>query len=486
MDLSQEMAEVVNAEKQDKPKGLKLDTKRTMLIGLAFLSISIFWQVYDSYMPLFLQDFDLGRYKETMIGVIMALDNILALVMLPVIGFLSDNFPQRLRNKYGRRVPFIVLGSIVAALIFILVNIAHINRLLGLMISMTVLLVLFMNVYRTPAVSLMPDITPKKLRSGANAIINIMGAAGMAIALVVSMIAKKTIDGEPDKYGVPVKMLNPAEHNWIIIGVTCAAMIVVAVIFIFFVKENKFVKEKNGKLKNSGSTEEVETKQQKVKIKEVIGGLKSRERVSLLFILLSVFLWYMAYNALTTRFSTYSFVRLGEGNFETPLLIGNVAAFVMFIPSSLIAKKIGRKNTILIGVGLMIAAFALGSILQFTAPVSAIKIAMYPVFILTGAGWATINVHSFVMSVELATERTNGVFTGFYYAFAMGAQALTPVISGAIIDAFGGVGGGFDTLLPYALVFSCLAFLTMLPVKHGNSKDRPVTPQAPLKSGEEV
>lgn len=477
MDLTEEFAEMVN-EKKSKPVGLKLDVKQTLLIGIAFMSISMFWQVYDSYMPLFLRDFDLD---ETLIGVIMALDNILAMVMLPLIGFCSDNFPQHLRKRCGRRIPFIVIGSVLGAVMFVLVNVARINDNLAFMISATVLLLFFMNVYRTPAVSLMPDVTPKYLRSKANAVINIMGAAGMALALVLGIVAKsvlpngKPVDAGTNEYGVTILKLNPDDKFWFLIGITCAVMIITAIIFCLFVKENKMVKAKEDKLKAMNLVEDEPPKaKEKVKVKSVLRNLGKNQKVSLLFILLSVALWYMAYNAVTTWFSSYSFQVLGKANFEIPMLIGNVAAFAMFIPSGVIGQKIGRKNTVLIGVGLMIAAFLIGTLLQFTANKTVIEYAMYPVFVLVGGGWATINVHSFVMSVEMADERTNGVFTGFYYAFAMGAQALTPVVSGMIFDAFGGGSKGLMALLPYALIFSCLAFITMLFVRHGNAT-APVT-----------
>ncbi|MCL2675197.1 MAG: MFS transporter [Firmicutes bacterium] len=458
----------------DKPKAPKLDIKRITLIGMAFLAIQMFWQVYDTYMPLFLLDFNID---ETMIGFIMALDNILALLMLPIIGLWSDNFPGKLRNKFGRRVPFIVVGSIAAAAIFIVVNIAHINQKIGLMICMTVLLVLFMNLYRTPAVSLMPDITPKRVRSGANAIINILGAVGMALALVLSMIFKKSEEdvARTNQFGLPTYKLAEGSGNWVIIGAVCAALVIVALIFVFFVKENKFVKEKNDKIKELGlDLEEIEPPKERVKLKEVLASLAKSQKFSLLFILLSVALWYFAYNAMGTWFSSFWFKEIADSGFEIPMLIGNVIAFAMFVPAVAIGKKFGRKKTVLFGVILMIGAFALGTVLQFAAPSQTVlKFAMYAVFALVGAGWATINVHSFVMSVEMANERTNGVFTGFYYAFAMGAQVLTPIISGAIISAT-----GLRALMPYALVFSVLAFLTMLPVKHGNVKSEPA-PTAP-------
>lgn len=442
---------------------LKLNVGRTILVGLAFFTITMFWQVYDSLMPLFLKDFKLS---QTVIGVVMALDNILALALLPFMGLLSDRFPMKLRSRFGRRMPFIVCGSVLAAVTLLLVNFAHNERLLWLMLAAAAFMLVFMCLYRTPAVALMPDVTPKQIRSQGNTVINIMGTVGGVITLLLMQFLLKYREVEETVDGVMQTVKYIEGNNWIIIALIALLMVAASVVMIFKVKENKFVEEKMKTLERLGISEDEdaddpENADLKTK-KKVFGSLSRSEKISLVLILSSVFLWYMAYNAVTTHFSVFSTRILGI-NFTTPLLVANAAAFIMFVPASIIGKKIGRKNTVLIGVGMLIVGFAFATVLIFTSGVEVVKIAMYPTFILVGGGWATINVHSFVMSVEMASKETTGVYTGLYYTFVSCAQIITPILAGAVMDYITPKG-----LLPYALLFAALAFLTMLFVRHGN------------------
>lgn len=447
-----------------KQKTLKLNVPRIIMVGLAFFTITMFWEIYDNLMPLFLKDFNFG---QTLTGVIMALDNILALLLLPFMGLWSDKFPTKLRSKIGRRIPFIICGSVLAAVCFILVNFAHNERNLALMLVSTVFVLLFMCLYRTPAVALMPDVTPKPLRSQANTIINIMGAVGtmitLGITLIPGVLIKETIGEGADK------VTNLIGNNWIIVAIISSLMVLSAIIMVFKVKENKLLEDKKQQLEAVGMDEDEEEKpSSKMSTRKVIAGLDKNQIKSLLFILVSVFLWYMAYNGVKTHFSRFAMEELNMPNFTLPLLIGNIAAFAMFYPASKIGQKIGRKKTVMIGVVLLIAGFALASLLLFVASPAVTAFAMYPVFLLVGGGWATINVHSYVMSVEMATKDTTGVFTGLYYTFAMSAQIVTPILAGLIIEFI-----NYKLLMVYALVFSVLALITMSFVKHGNAKEVP-------------
>lgn len=431
---------------------LRLNIPRTVLVGLAFFTITMFWQVYDNIMPLFLLDFGFG---ETMTGVIMSLDNVLAVVLLPFMGLMSDRFPMKLRSKIGRRMPFIVLGSVLAGVLFLLVNMAHNMHAKALMIVLTAFVLVFMCLYRTPAVSLMPDVTPKPIRSNANAIINVMGTIGGVISLLLMNILLKyeTVDG--------VKFL--VGNNWILISVISGMMILASIVMIIKVRENKYAEESAKIMEKLGIKEDDEKAKEKTSVKKVLGSLTRPQLKSLIFILLSVFLWYMAYNALTTHFSRFSLQVLGS-EFTQPLLVANAAAFVMFMPSVEIAKRIGRKKTVMIGVAMMAVGLLLGSTFLLTTEMSVVKIAMYPTFILVGGGWATINVHSFVMCVELSEEHTTGTYTGLYYAFTMTAQIVTPILSGLVMEHLSPL-----LLVPYAMVFCILALVTMIFVRHGNA-----------------
>ena len=234
---------------------LKLNVKRTILVGLAFFTISMFWQVYDSLMPLFLQDFGFTADKR---GIIMALDNILAVVLLPFMGILSDKFPMKLRNKIGRRMPFILCGSILGGVTFILVNYAHNVRALPLMLVATAFVLVFMCLYRTPAVALMPDVTPKPIRSSANAVINVMGTIGGVISLILMEILLKTsenLDGT----------LFVTGNNWILVITIAVMMVLASLVMAIKVKENKYAEESKAIMESLGivDDEDEEPKEEK-------------------------------------------------------------------------------------------------------------------------------------------------------------------------------------------------------------------------------
>lgn len=434
---------------------LKLNVKRTVMVGLAFFTISMFWQVYDNLMPLFLMDFG---FSAPVRGLIMALDNVLAVVLLPFMGILSDKFPMKLRNKVGRRIPFIVCGSVMAAVTFVLVNHAHNTRSLALMLVSTAFVLVFMCLYRTPAVALMPDVTPKPIRSSANAVINVMGTVGGVVTLIMMELLLKTAEA-------PDGTLYVTGNNWALVIAIVSFMVLASIVMAIKVKENKFAEESRAIMERLQILEDEAPEQSKKgSLKSVLGSLDGAQKKSLLFILLSVFTWYMAYNALATHFSAFSLEVLKK-KFTLPLLVANAAAFVMFVPSVEIGKRLGRKKTVMLGIVMMSAGLAFaGVFLLAGASAKALEIAMYPTFVCVGGGWATINVHSYTMSVEMASESTTGTYTGLYYAFSMAAQIVTPYLSGLVIEHI-----SMKMLIPYALAFMVIAFFTMLPVRHGNA-----------------
>ncbi len=432
---------------------MKLNAKNTVFVGIVFLTISMFWQVYDSIVSKILDNtFNFGNALR---GVIMALDNIVALFMLPLFGTLSD---RSKKCRLGRRTPYIVVGTVLSALTFIAVGVsADAGELVPFLISLCFTLV-FMSVYRSPAVALMPDVTVKPLRSKANAVINLMGALGGLISLALIAVLVK----EQGSY-LPL------------FAVVSGLMLLGLVIFLALVKEpelNRLREEAERKynITDDGKDENEGT--------EKLGRSKL---VSMLFLLASVLLWYMAYNAVTSSFSVYAQKIWGirDGSFSLPLMVAQVAAIVMFIPVGMLASKIGRKKTILIGVALMIfafgAAFFLGSNLFgvkidlsegiFTEPMFYL---MAVFFAVCGIGWATINVNSYPMVVEMSKGSTVGKYTGYYYTASMAGQIATPFLSGLIMDEV-----GMEALFAYAAVFMVLALVTMLFVFHGDSKPVP-------------
>ena len=429
---------------------MKLNYKRTVIIGFAFLSISAFWQIYDNIVPLILKyTFHIG---DTLSGGIMALDNIFALVMLPLFGAWSD----RLRHKKGKRTPFIVVGTVMACVFMLLLPAAANEKNLIFFFIALFMTLISMSIYRSPAVSLMPDVTPKPLRSKGNAVINLMGAVGIILALGFIMIFVD--DGQTPDY----------EPLFI---ATAAVMMFSMFIVLFKVDENRFAAERIAEEKKwnvGGNEEEKISPLPEAEKKETLPG---EVKKSLVFLLLSVAFWYMAYNGVTTAFSKYAAEMWGMegGSFANALMVASVGALVSFLPVGIISSRLGRKKVILAGVVLLAACFFAAA--MFQEPNFAINICFFCV----GIAWASINVNSYPMVVEMCKGKDIGKFTGMYYTFSMAAQVLTPVLSGAFLEHI-----GYWTLFPYAAAFSVLAFFTMLMVKHGDSK--PPAPAGKLEA----
>lgn len=446
----------------------KLNYKRTFLIGLAFLSICSFWQMYDNIIPLILQNtYHLG---ETMTGAVMALDNVLAIFLLPVFGALSD----KVHTKLGRRMPFIVAGTILAVIFMMLLpmidNSEKARWSTGESFSNQVifLAVLFftlvsMGLYRSPAVALMPDVTPNHLRSRANAVINLMGAVGGVYALI--MIKVLVGKGETPDY-MPL-------------FASIAAVMAIAVgILVITIRESKLREEVEKA--EAANTEKVEEKAIAEGVEAVgeieavadteqsgatgkVKGMPKEVKRSMYFMLASIFLWFTAYNAVTTAFSRYTKVvwKMEGGSFANCLMVATVAAILSYIPIGNISAKIGRKKTIMGGVLLMAACYGGAIFAREYHPI--VNVA----FALIGVAWAAINVNSYPMIVAMSSGSDVGKFTGTYYTFSMAAQILTPVLSGFLLENV-----SYNTLFPYALFFSLMAFLTMTQVRHGDVKPK--------------
>lgn len=412
---------------------MKLNNKRTIFIGLAFLSIASFWQLYDNIIPLMLQNnFGLG---ETLTGGIMALDNVLALFLLPLFGALSD----RVSTRIGKRTPFILMGTGVAVVFMLLIPIAAENNNFILFFVSLGIVLIAMSTYRSPAVALMPDLTPKPLRSKANSIINLMGAVGAIFTLAM------------------ISILIPKEDlpNYFNVFAVVAALMVIAVTVLFFtIKENKLLKEvsqdKHGHFKDSPEEMKREGQPMAPEVKR-----------SLFFLLASVFLWFTAYNAITTAFSRYATKVWGMqgGGFANALMVATGAAILSYIPIGIISSKIGRKKTIIIGIVMMSISYSFGFLFKEYSPLINV------VFAITGIGWASISVNSYPMVVEMSRSADVGKYTGLYYTFSMAAQIFTPIASGILLEKV-----SYRTLFPYSIVFSLLSLGTMMFVHHGDSK----------------
>lgn len=411
---------------------MKLNYKKVIFTGFAFFLICAFWQAYDNVIPLILTN-KFGM-NQTWSGVIMALDNLFALFLLPLFGALSD----KTNTKFGRRTPYIFIGTICAVLVFIFLPLID---TLWLFILALLLVLLSMSIFRSPAVALMPDVTCKPYRSKANAVINLMGTAGGMIVLVFGTIFKTSEEHKTDFFPY--------------ILATAGLMLLGLIVFLLTVREKKWAAEMIEDAEKYFPDKEEEER-------ETVGGkLTKSQVVSLVLILASVALWYMGYNAVTSKYSLYATNVLGH-DYNLTMMIAQGAAIVAYIPVGLLASKMGRKKTVLIGVALLFTAFLTAAFMRKGSS----PIIMYTLFALAGIGWATINVNSFPMVVELAKSSDTGRYTGFYYTASMAAQTLTPVLSGVIMDA----AGNMLPLFFYAAAMVGGSFLTMLFVRHGDSK----------------
>ena len=429
---------------------MKLNNKRTILVGLAFLSICAFWQMYDSIVPLILTN--TFHLNETFSGAIMAADNVLALFLLPIFGGISDRTDTRL----GKRMPFILFGTGCAIILLNLLPLLDNGyaaapstfKLVSFVIVLGLLLIA-MGTYRSPAVALMPDVTPKPLRSKANAIINLMGAVGGVLYLAVAAVMY------PNS-----KVQGLAHVNYQPLFMVVSAIMFVAVGVLFLtIKEPKLTAENR----------ELEKQHPEWNLAQDDGSgnqvLPAPVKRSLGFLLASIALWFAGYNGVTTWFTTYISVVMGQGlgGASTCLLVATAGAIVSYIPIGALASKIGRKKTIMGGIILLASCFLLGFVL--TTVYSSINAVMFVVFALVGLAWAAINVNSLPMVVEMCKGSDIGKFTGYYYTASMSAQIITPILAGTLMRNI-----SYQILFPYAALFVSLSFVTMLFVRHGDAK----------------
>ena len=452
---------------------MKLNYKRVILVGMAFFLISAFWQAYDAIIPLILTNhFGL---PQTVSGAVMSLDNILAVFMLPLFGALSD----KVHTKMGKRTPFILIGTLIATASFVALTLIDNYQLaqvvaagvpaleqgtmadaefaeavrkatveltvanplpfVGFIATLLVVLVA-MATFRSPAVALMPDVTVKPLRSKANAVINLTGTAGGIIVLALGMVFATSKNTYMQYTGYVVAVVS--------------VMLVGLIVFMLTVKEPKWAAEMEQDSVRYGLEEAAAEDSPKRK-------LAKAELISLLLILASVALWYIGYNSITSKYSVYATNILGF-DFNLTMIVAQAAAIVSYIPVGIISSKIGRRKAILGGIVMLAIAFLIGHFIEPTTPAWI----MYPIFSLAGIGWATINVNSFPMVVELASGGDVGKYTGYYYTASMSAQIVAPIASGALYDLI----GMRKVFFLFGCVFVLFSFITMFFVKHGDSK----------------
>ncbi|MBR2121520.1 MAG: MFS transporter [Lachnospiraceae bacterium] len=430
---------------------MKLKTWQTIRIGFAFLSICTFWQMYNSVIPLVLTN--TFHMDETLSGVIMAMDNILALFLLPLFGMLSD----KCKSGMGRRKPFILFGTIAAVILMVFLPMIDNSYFLQpsmqkqiFFIAILGALLVAMGTYRSPAVALMPDVTPGPLRSKANAIINLMGAIGGILYLGIAAVLYS------DSRVGGLEHVNYLPLFLIVAGIMLIALLIV-MITVDEVKLHGELLEYEREHPEEVLTEKDESGNEK---------LPAPVKKSLVFLLFSISLWFIAYNGVETWFTTYAsrMWNMALGSASLCLMIATGGAIVSYIPVGIIAGRIGRKKTILTGVVMMFCAFMI--LFVYTLISDHFSPLFYVLFFAVGMGWAAINVNSLPMVVEMCKGADVGKFTGYYYTFSMSAQIVTPIVAGFLLRHV-----SYLTLFPYAALFMVAAFCTMQMVRHGDSKE---------------
>ena len=390
----------------------KLDVKKTLLLSFGFFASSLAWSVYNSFMPQILETF----ITSTMgIGIIMTIDNIFGVIFQPVFGRLSD----KTHTRFGRRMPYIIVGIPVCAAAFFLIP--KMTNLWSLM-AMLIVFTFVMSAWRSPVVALMPDITPGKFRSQANGIVNLMGGLGSLLAFAVGGLLFKM-------GGFPLPFLMSA-----------VMMVLSLVVLVLFIREPK-------------QSYEPEAKTEKSSVK-----LEKGEMKSLLFILFGVFFWFAGYNAVETFFTLYATNSLGmdAGSAAMTLAVFSLTLIAFAVPSGFIGAKIGRRKMILIG---LIGITVLFIPLIFISNVWLARICLF----FGGIFWACVNINSLPMVVRISGEEKIGAFIGYYYFFSFSSQIVSPILFGLIRD----LTGNYKMLFLYSCIAFAAAAVCLFFVRHG-------------------
>ena len=424
-------------------KGLSGYYATTFLIGLGFFTMGLMDPLYDNYVPVFL-----GYFLDSsfLVGLVMTLDNILAILLIPVFSALSD----RTETRIGRRMPYIITCLPLAAIFFALVPFSALDSLLMLIITVF-LLNIFKQAVRGPVVALMPDMVPADLRSEANGVINTMG--GLATILGTVLLARLM--------DVSVNVPGAGMVDKVLAFPVASVFVILAVILLFV-----FVKERNGRVQD-GEGE----KEKKEPLLKSLKGIFSEKEKSALFILLSLLCWFIAYQGILPFIGVYTIEELGTSAGTAALSSGMVGvAYAAFaVPSGKIAHRYGRKKTIRVSLIAIVVILALvflhGTLTSAMNPTLRLA-TFWALLFLFGIFWVTVVTNSFPMLWQMASYSTIGIYTGAYYFFSQLASIVAPPLAGGSIDLF-----GYPALFIFGLVFMLAAFILMRNVHRGEPED---------------
>lgn len=441
----------------DRPK---LDFKKTLLIGFGFFGTSVMWKLYNDYVPIFLQAgnplFDANLATKAngfglgpgLTGIIMTLDNIVALFLLPLIGLWSDRIWAP--KLGGRRRPFIVTLAPISIIAFLLIPFIvrmippelsgmteQLRQPLALFVVVVGIFITTMAGFRTPVISLMPDLTPSPLRSQANGIINLMGGLGGIIITLVGAFL----------YNVNIAL------PFIVSGVLT---VLAVLMLIFFVKEPRHLGE-------AGEAREGEEALSVLKgVQRMVRRISPAVRQSLLLLMLSIFFWFVGYNAIETFFTSYGVNVLHIAENQASLLSSvSYITFILFaIPSGYIAAKIGRKRAITTG----LVIFAVLLLIGFFVPNI---IVIGGALALGGIAWSLVNINSLPMVIDTSDSDSNiGTFVGLYYLASQLAAITGPILNGFLIERY----QNYGLVLLVPVIFFFLAAGSMQFVTRGEAK----------------
>lgn len=359
--------------------------RRTWLLGLGFFSISLTWALYNAFVPLFLANY---LKSAAWIGFMMTIDNYFAMFLQPWIGHRSD----KTHTKYGRRMPFLLIGMPLGAVFAALIPL-H-KSLLTLVLFM-MLMNLSMSLFRSPTVALMPDITPEHQRTRANGVINLMGGIGSVLA-----------------FSVGSKLFGIGSF----LPFLLAGIIMLASMFIL-----KAVIKEPIMLTGNYAAEP----RPPIRIKEQLDK-------TTIFILGAIFCWFVAYQGVEALFTLYGTKHAGMSDTEaaSSLTYFSLAFLIFALPSGWLGAKFGKRKVIMIGVSGLFLVF--GSIV-FVDTVSMLRLLL----IVGGMFWACININSYPWVISTGSEESIGTRTGIYYFVSSLAAIASPPLLGGLIDIFG-------------------------------------------------
>jgi Na+/melibiose symporter-like transporter len=406
---------------------------RLILLGCGFMGISLLWGIYNAYVPIFLQagrtDFSASAgvqgfgLSTTLTGFIMTLDNLAALFILPYVGAWSD----RLRTRWGRRKPFIAAGAPLALVSFIAIPNALGNPL-GLFMAAIIIMLLSMDLFRTPVIALMPDITPSPQRSQANGIINLMGGVGGILAAVVGGLLFKISVAAPFYFGGVVMLMG-------------------CLIVLLFVREP--------------APDQVEPGTAEPKLLDSLRTVIFDRDRSALRLLAAIFFWFLSFNALEVFFTSFAVnvLKVDSGQAATLLAFFALSIILFSVPSGFLGSRFGRKRTIQVGIILFAILLTCGYFLH-SAMQTRILLGV------AGIAWSLILVNSLPMVIDSAPEERVGAYTGLYYLASQSSAIAGPILAGKTIAVFG---NDYRVAFIYGAVALGIAFAFMRGVRRGEA-----------------